>query len=299
MHAHEPLIEGWLRSRPEFSGLVVSDYTGIKELTAHGIGAPPTAAARALHAGIDMDMVGEDYLQYLPALVEDGLDAPECGVCFSAAEIRALVDRACRNVLAFKAQLGLLDDPFRGLDGAVPAPARDVARGLARRAASASAVLLKNDGVLPLAKSARVALIGPLAADRANMLGTWSVAGDAADVVTLSEAVAAVTGRAPVTVAGSNLVDETWLAERLNVHGITVERDPRRETEMLAEAVDAARAADVVVLAVGEAKEHAGESELAPVAGPARPAAPAGRRACRDRHAHRRAGLRRTASGDR
>ncbi|WP_347265830.1 glycoside hydrolase family 3 N-terminal domain-containing protein [Paracoccus sp. (in: a-proteobacteria)] len=265
MHAHAPLIEGWLRGGQGFDGLVVSDYTGVRELVAHGLGPPATAVARALHAGVDMDMVGEDYLRELPALVRDGLRAPEAGFSLAAPQIEALVDRACRRVLAFKARLGLLDDPFRGMHGR-HAPARATGRKLARRAAARAAVLLKNDGLLPLSSGARVALVGPFAADRANMLGTWAVSGRAEDVVPLDQAIAALTGRAPALAWGANIVDEPWLEQRLNVHGVTVTRDPRPESELLAEAAALARDADVVIAALGEAKEHAGESasRLAP-----------------------------------
>ena len=259
MHAHEPLVEGWLRGKAGFDGLVVSDYTGVAELVAHGIGTAGTVVARALHAGIDMDMVGEDYLRHLPQLAEDGLDAPDAGVAFTAATIRGLIDRACRRVLTFKADLGLLDDPFRGMTGA-RAPDRATGRALARRAAAASAVLLKNDGVLPLARDAGVALIGPFAADRRNMLGTWAVSGRAEDVVPLDAAVAALTNRPPPVAWGADIVDEDWLTRRLNVHGTTVEPDGRAADALIAEAVAAARAAEVAVVCIGEAKEHAGES---------------------------------------
>ncbi|MBL3607831.1 glycoside hydrolase family 3 N-terminal domain-containing protein [Rhodovulum sulfidophilum] len=260
MHAHGPLIEGWLRGRTGFDGLVVSDYTGIRELSAHGLGAPATVVLRALAAGIDMDMVGEDYLTHLPALAETGLKAPEAGLTLSAERVRALIDRACARVLGFKAGLGLLDDPWRGLTGSPAAPDRAEGRKLARKAAARSAVLLKNDGLLPLSPDTRLALIGPLADDRANMLGTWSVSGRAEDVTPLLEAVGALAAPPPSHAAGCNLVEDDWLIERLNVHGTTVTRDPRSEANMLAEAVAAAKAADVVLVALGEAKEHAGES---------------------------------------
>lgn len=258
MHAHDALIEGWLRGQQGFDGLVVSDYTGVKELVAHGLGSPAIAVARALHAGVDMDMVGEDYLRELPALTRDGLDAAGAGISLAAARIIELVDRACRRVLTFKARLGLLDDPFRGMD--VQAPPRDKGRKLARKAAAQSAVLLKNAGLLPLARDAKVALIGPFAADRANMLGTWAVSGNAGDVVPLHKAVADLTGQHPAVASGANIVDEPWLESRLNVHGVTVTRDPRPEAQVLAEALAVAQASDVIVAAVGEAKEHAGES---------------------------------------
>ncbi len=261
MHAHGPLIEGWLRGKAGFEGLVVSDYTGVKELIAHGLGPGPVVVARALQAGIDMDMVGEDYLSHLPEIAREGLEAPDCGLNLTATDIRGLIDRACHRVLSFKAMLGLFDDPFRGMTGVPPAPDRAAGRALARKSAAASAVLLKNEGdVLPLGADRAVALIGPLGADRANMIGTWAVSGDARDVVPLDAAIAALTGRAPAVAKGANIVDEAWLAKRLNVHGPTVELDARAPGEMIAEAVAAARAADVVIVAVGEAKEHAGES---------------------------------------
>jgi beta-glucosidase len=267
MHANGELIEGWLRGTVGFDGLVVSDYTGVRELVDHGIGKIPTVVVRALLAGVDMDMVGENYLHELPALAEAGLHAPECGLALSADRIRALIDRACLRVLLFKAELGLLDDPFRGLDGGRPAPGRSESHALARRAAARSAVLLKNDGVLPLAERGKIAVIGPLADDRANMLGTWAVSGQASEVRTLREAFAERRGPDLVFARGANIVDEPWLARRLNCHGVTVDADPRSAEAMIDEAVTAARAAEVAVVAIGEAKEQAGESSsvLAPV----------------------------------
>lgn len=266
MHANAPLIEGWLRGQAGFDGLVVSDYTGVMELVPHGLGPAPVAVARALFAGVDMDMVGEDYLRELPALAAAGLEAPDAGLSLPAARMVGLIDRACLRVLTFKERLGLLDDPYRGMSGK-PAPSRAKGRKLARKAASRAAVLLKNDNVLPLARDARIALIGPFAADRANMLGTWAVSGRAEDVVPLDQAIAALTGQAPAIAWGANIVDEPWLEARLNVHGVTVTRDPRDPGALLSEAVALAQAADVVVVAVGEAKEHAGESSsvLSPV----------------------------------
>jgi beta-glucosidase len=266
MHANGELIEGWLRGAAGFDGLVVSDYTGVRELVDHGLGGPATVVARALLAGVDMDMVGEDYLRELPRLGEEGIDAPECGICVSPDRVRALIDRACRRVLTFKARLGLLDDPFRGLDAGRRPSMRAEGRALARRAAARAAVLLKNDGILPLARRGRVALIGPLAEDRANMLGTWAVSGDVREVRTLREAFEAREELDLVVARGANIVDEPWLAHRLNVHGVTVEIDPRPAGVMIEEAVRAARGADVAIVAIGEAKEHAGEcsSVLAP-----------------------------------
>jgi beta-glucosidase len=259
MHAHHALIEGWLRGRAGFDGVVIADYTGVMELSAHGIGDSASAVARALHAGVDMDLVGEDYLRELPRLAEVGIDAPDCGFSLTADRIVGLIDRACLRVLSLKARLGLLDDPFRNLGDAAPA-APTGGRALARRAAAQSAVLLKNDGILPLPAKRRVALIGPFAGDRANMLGTWAVKGDARDVRTLAEAMADRPDVALDIAHGANIVDEPWLVDRLNVFGAIVVADARGSEALIAEAVRAASAADVAVVAIGEAKEHAGES---------------------------------------
>lgn len=121
-------------------------------------------------------------------------------------------------------------------------------------------MLLKNDGALPLRPGARVALIGALADDRANMLGTWAVSGDPAEAPTLLEALREVHDGDVIHAKGSDLTDDPELVERLNVFGPIVHPDDRPEAEMIAEAVAEARAADVVVLVAGEAKEHSGES---------------------------------------
>jgi beta-glucosidase len=265
MHAHRRLIEGWLRQNKGFDGLVVSDYTGVAELVAHGLGDRATIAVKALNAGIDMDMVGEDYLAQLPRLAETGLDSPGAGIEATSAAIIAMIEEACLRVLTFKARLGLLADPYRGMAGEA-APDRAEGRNLARRAAAASAVLLKNDGLLPLKSGTRVALIGPFADDRANMLGTWAVSGNSAGVRPLAEALAG-NGVTLTTARGSDVVDEDWFERRLNVHGVTIGRDGRSAEAMIDEALAVAQAADVTVVAIGEAKEQAGESSsvLVPV----------------------------------
>jgi beta-glucosidase len=266
MHAHAPLIEGWLRQGTGFDGLVVSDYTGVAELVAHGIGTPAMVVARALHAGIDMDMVGEDYVRELPHLAAQGIAAPDCGLRMSGEEIVRLIDRACLRVLTFKERLGLLADPYKGLDLRQTPPDRAAGRRLARRAGAESVVLLKNGGLLPLAPRGRIALVGPFADDRLNMIGTWSVSGDARNVTTLREAVAS--RQVDLVMArGANVVDEAWMAARLNVHGETVTIDPHDPADLIDEAVRAARGADVAIVALGEAREAAGESAsvLAPV----------------------------------
>ena len=248
--AHRELLQGLLRGRWGFDGLVVSDHSAIIELVAHGVAADARAAARlAFEAGIDVDLASEVYVKHLPALVADG-------------EIEeAAIDRACRRVLRAKLALGLFGDPWRRLDAArrdavTGAPAH---RALARAAAVRSSVLLKNDGTLPLAGDARIALIGPLADDRANLQGTWAVRARAAESVSVLEALAAA-GRRVTHARGADIVDDPDIAARLNVFGPTATIDPRGARALLDEALAVVAAAEVVVACVGEAKEHSGES---------------------------------------
>ncbi|MCL5778674.1 beta-glucosidase BglX [Limibaculum sp. FT325] len=263
MHAHRKLIDGWLRGTCGFEGLVVADYTGIHELMAHGIGDRETVAALALVAGVDIDMMGEDYLACLDRIAAEGLVRPDVGIEIDPAQVVEAIDRSCRRVLEMKERVGLFDDPFRYCDEAraarlTLAPAH---RDLARRAAAACCVLLKNaGGVLPLAPGARVALIGRLADDRANMLGTWAVSGDPAEAATILEGLRETHDGEVRHAVGANLVDDPEIAARLDVFGPIVRLDPRQEREMTAEALALATDSDVVVLVAGEAKEHSGES---------------------------------------
>jgi beta-glucosidase len=250
--AHRELLRDLLRGRWGFDGLIVSDYTAIMELVHHGVAADTAEAALlAFTAGVDIDLAGECYFRHLPALVRDGRVA------------EADIDAACRRVLRAKQRLGLFDNPYRGLDEARRQAVTLTAdhRRLAREAVAKSCVLLKNDGVLPLPRQGTIALVGPLADSRANMQGTWAVAARPEDSVTLLEGLTAAAGPAKILHAkGANIVDDSNVAARLNVFGKTFAIDPRPPDELIAEAVTAARQADLVVACVGEAKEHTGES---------------------------------------
>jgi beta-glucosidase len=218
----------------------------------HGVAADEKEAAfLAFRAGVDIDLVSECYIRHLPALIDEDRVA------------EADIDAACRRVLAMKQKLALFKQPYRGLDedkrrAITLTPA---ARKLAREAAGATCVLLKNDGVLPLRRDARLALVGPLADSRANMQGTWAVAAQSQDSVTLLEGMQAAFGAGNILHAkGANIVNDPNIAARLNVFGKTFAIDPRSPDDMIAEAVAQAKQADVVIACVGEAKEHTGES---------------------------------------
>ncbi|MEO1317034.1 MAG: glycoside hydrolase family 3 N-terminal domain-containing protein [Pseudomonadota bacterium] len=260
MHAH-PLVNDWLRGEAGFEGVVVSDYTGLRELTAHGLGERPARAARALLAGIDLDMISGDYLDALPAMAEVGLDDPESGLSVGREAVLAAIDAAVARILGLKHRLGLFDDPLRGAtaERAAATALRPETRALGRRAAAAAAVLLENDGVLPLAaEGLKIALIGPLGDDRPNMLGTWAVSGDPHASVTIREGLAA-SGNEVRFAPGAPIVDDAAVIDRLSFVPETVTPDPRPPAVQLAEAEGLAAWADVIVAVVGEAKEHTGE----------------------------------------
>ena len=188
MHAHRALIVDTLRARWGFNGLVVSDYTGIKELMQHGIAATPqAAAARAFRASVDVDMISDVYLRELPQLVRSGQVS------------MAALDAAVRRVLEAKRQLGLFADPYRQTDAARERAAvlTPESRTLAREAARESIVLLKNDGgVLPLRKDLkRLLVVGELANDAQSTLGAWAGAGRAEDSVTVLEGIRRALGK--------------------------------------------------------------------------------------------------------
>jgi beta-glucosidase len=217
-----------LREEWQFPGLVVSDWTSIRELMAHGIANDgETAAFRAFSAGVDMDMQSDLYHQYLLDLVKAGKVS------------EAQVDEAVRHVLRVKFALGLFDNPYtdetREDHGALSPQNLNVAREAAQR----SFVLLRNESVggqplLPLNRSRQsVALIGPLADDPKQMLGSWSAHGQASDVVTLRTALVKCVGAERVKYAKGG---EITSATDDDIHM----------------AVEAARSADVAILALGE-----------------------------------------------
>jgi beta-glucosidase len=252
--AHRVLLHDVLRQRFGFTGLVVTDFTAIDpELVNHGIAANSREAAYlAFRAGVTVDLVSCAFLNHLEALVSDGR--------ISADEVTA----RCRLVLEAKARLGLFDDPYLGLEDGSRARRKPAHVALAREAAAKGLVLLKNDGVLPLARGGRIAVIGPLAADRIDMQGTWAIDVDPASSVTVLEGLRAGGGNTHILHAkGCNIVEDANVAARLNIHNRhmpSVVIDARPPHEMIAEARAVAEQADAIVLCLGEAKEHAGES---------------------------------------
>lgn len=247
------LLTTVLRDKWGFDGFVVSDYTSVNEMIDHGLGDLQAVSALSLKAGLDMDMVGEGFLITLKQSLDEGK--------VSLSEI----DLACRRVLEAKYKLGLFDDPYLYFDDT--RPAKDILspenRKLAREAAAKSFVLLKNEKqLLPLKKSGTIALIGPLANDKNNMLGTWAPTGDPQLSIPILEGMLNVAGdQVKISYAkGANISDDPEFAAKINVFGTRIEIDPRSPDVMIAEAVLQASSSDVVVAVIGEATEMSGES---------------------------------------
>ena len=230
--ANKWLLTDLLRGEWKFPGMIVSDYTGDEELIQHGVAQDGKDAARlAILAGVDMSMASNLYALHLPELVREGA-VPE-----------SLVDASVRRVLAVKAMLGLFDNPFRRID-----PEREAKRSrlpvniaLAREAGRKSIVMLKNEGnILPLSRSAKIALIGPFAEGQHDLNGGWVVYGDDQQSVDLATGMRNVGG--DVTI----------------VEGCEIEKPIPGGIEA---AVAAAKAADIVVLSIGEAQSMSGEAQ--------------------------------------
>lgn len=251
--ANKWLVTDLLRNQWGFDGMVVTDYTGINEMVDHGFGNLQEVSAKALNAGIDMDMVGEGFLTTLKKSYDEGK--------VKMAEI----DRACRLILEAKYKLGLFEDPYRycSEDRAANELFTDENRRFARETATKSFVLLKNDkSLLPLKKAGTIALIGPLADSKVNMPGTWSVSTDLSKAISLKQGMEEVGGsKVKILFAqGSNLLEDPEYQVRATMFGRDMPRDNRKEETIIREAVAVAKRADVVVAALGESSEMSGES---------------------------------------
>nr|BFD40133.1 beta-glucosidase BglX [Pseudomonas sp. FFPRI_1] len=254
------LMNDLLRKEWGFKGLAVSDHGAIIELIRHGVAKDGREAAKlAIKAGIDMSMNDSLYGKELPGLLKSG-------------EIEQKdIDNAVREVLAAKYDMGLFKDPYVRIGKAEDDPAetnaesrlhRSDARDIARR----SLVLLKNQNqTLPLQKTAKIAVVGPLAKAPIDMMGSWAAAGVPAQSVTLYDGMRNVLGdKAQLTYArGSNITADKQVVDYLNFLNFDapeVVDDPRPAQQMIDEAVKAAKNSDVIVAAVGESRGMSHES---------------------------------------
>ena len=247
------LLTDLLRKQWGFKGFVVSDYTSVNEMINHGVGDLQTVSAMSLRAGLDMDMVGEGFLTTLKKSLREGKVTQK------------QIEDACRRILEAKYKLGLFDDPFRYIDEARTKQEVLTAerRKQAREIAAHTFVLLKNNNqALPLKKSGTIGLIGPLANDKSNMLGTWAVSGDPQMSIPVLDGMKSVGGPGVniLYAKGANISDDTLFAKKINVFGTRINIDKRSPAEMLTEALNVANQSDVIVAVVGEASEMSGEA---------------------------------------
>ena len=252
-HANAHLMQDILRDEWGFQGFIVSDYTGIMEMIHHGYAKDLADAGKlSVNAGMDMDMMAAAFMLHLKESVEKG----EVSI--------KTVDDACRRILEVKAALGLFDDPYKYCD-----PVREKERTLtpenkafARRFAAESMVLLKNNGILPLKKGEKVAVLGPLADSKDDLLGSWRGAGEVESVpVSVLGAIKEVT---PVTAAAKKVVlvigePCSWSGEAASRSDIRVPEEQRNLLKQLKKQGKQV----AVVLMNGRPLDLSEESELA------------------------------------
>lgn len=251
--ANKWLLTDVLRNQWGFKGFVVSDYGAIGELTTRGLGDAETAAALALNAGNDMEMVGNNYLGTLQKSVETGWVTIQT------------VDAACRRVLEAKYKLGLFGNPYKYID-IQRAKTEELTRShleQARKTAERTFVLLKNKNrLLPLKTQGTIAVIGPLADSKINMPGAWSIADDYHHSVTVLEGIkTALKNKATILYQkGANITDDSLLKVRVNSFKKEITTDKRTPRQMIEDAVKIAQKSDVIIAVVGEAADMSGES---------------------------------------
>ena len=231
VNGRKDLLVDLLRKEWGFDGVLISDYNAIREMIYHGyLETEKECACVAANNEIDIEMMSGTYIKYLPELVAEG-KVPE-----------ETVNRMLRRVLTLKEKLGLLDDPQVGVDyeAAAAMELSEAHRALARKAAEKSMVLLKNNGVLPLSEETAIALAGPFAAEQ-NIIGEWKCFGKPEESISIKMGVEALLGRAVPYVKGC---DADLTAE--DISGI-------------AEAVEMAKDAQVIVACIGEPGNVSGE----------------------------------------
>ncbi len=252
-HGNKWLMTDVLRKQWGFKGFVVTDYTGIPEMIDHGLGDLQTVSALSLNAGVEMDMVGEGFLKTLKKSIQEGKVKLE------------QIDNAVTLILNAKYDLGLFQDPYKYCDEmrAKNEVYTQENRTEARKIGAQSLVLLKNDNqILPLKKTGTFAVIGPLANAKENMSGTWSVATKFENSIALLTGIQEVVGNngKVLYAKGSNLDDDISFEEKATLFGKTLHRDQRTKSELLTEALNIAKQADVIIAALGESAEMSGES---------------------------------------
>jgi len=249
--ANRWLMTDLLRNQWGFKGFVVTDFTAIEELVQHGLGDKQAVAALALHAGIDMDMVGETFLNTLKKSLQEGKVTEE------------EINQACRRMLEAKYGLGLFDDPYKYCDvkRAETELGTPEHMKVAREIAAQTFVLLKNQNqLLPLKKNLKYAIVGPLANSKFDMVGTWAVGADHSKSVTVLQGFRNYLGKdAKIQFAkGCNMVDDKNLDNWTHWDGASID-STRTPEQLKSEALKIAKESDVVIAVMGEGSEMTGE----------------------------------------
>lgn len=247
------LLHDLLREQWKFDGFVVSDYASINEMTEHGLGDLEKVSALALNSGVNMDMVGEGFLKTLKKSLEKNQVDEE------------KINESCRRILQAKYKLGLFDDPFRYCDEkrAQSEIFTNENRLLAKNIACRSFVLLKTDRkTLPLPKSnLTLALIGPLADDHRNVIGSWSAGGDWKQTISVREGINNLLGdHIKVLYAkGANIIEDVHVLQQLNAFRGEIILDERSAEVMIDEAIQISKKSDVIVAVIGESQGMSSE----------------------------------------
>lgn len=249
------LLRDLLRKELGFKGIVISDYSAIEETINHGVSKDKKEAAyKAIMAGVDIDMMSNVYANHLKELVEEG-KVPE-----------KIVDESVLRVLTLKNKLGLFENPYGNANEEREKKVLKSKENLecARKLAAQTFVLLKNEQqVLPLKKNKKIALIGPYA-DNVAILGSWSMFSDKSKIPTLKETFKNKIGDENVFYAkGSEILEENEINQILSADGgnvIHIENEKEKEKELLKEAIEVAKKADIIVLAIGEHYRQSGEA---------------------------------------
>ena len=240
------LMKKVLREEFGFKGVLISDWAAIGEMINHGYAEDQKdAALKGMNSCVDIDMCSGCYSGHLEELVKEG-----------AVSMKA-IDEAVLRVLTMKNDLGLFEDPYRGIDMEVGSNVSEESRILAREAVAASLVLLENkENVLPLGKEKK-AFVGPFANTK-RLQSSWAFSGEEKDTVTVWEAAGEVYGQDEIKVAtGCTMLDQDAVTAREIYH---VENWQGENDKLFAEAIDIAKWADTVVLCLGEDSTQSGEA---------------------------------------
>jgi beta-glucosidase len=251
------LLTELLRNQWGFKGFVVTDYTAVNEMINHGMGDLQYVSALAIKAGTDMDMVGEGFLTTLKKSLDEGKITVKD------------IDIACRRVLEAKYKLGLFADPYKYMNAQRAKTDMMTPENLkaAREIATRSMVLLKNDKqILPLKKAGTIAVIGPLANSKQDMIGTWAFAGGQDKVFSVVDGLKNIGGNSVniLYAKGSELTDNPLLIKANEPFGMPGQKKTIQPVvssdELLKEALATAAKADVVVAVLGESSSWSGEA---------------------------------------